>query len=164
MSSRAQKGRQSCSGASVTSVSMAFLDSGGSLVSPQGIRPWGPQAAPQPFLWLLWSDVLPGQVNPQECPTNKSTNRVPNTNGPRHSRRFGEREGSHRPHMRHLYNAQAAGGIQVPPKPSNINLVFKSLFCLFVCLNPGSRPQTIYYVRHGVKNDQGKLWLWVTWN
>lgn len=131
MSSRAQKGRQSCSGAS--SVSMAFLDSGGCLVSPQGIRPWGPQAVPQPFLWLLWSDVLPGQVNPQERPTNQSTNRVPSTNGPRHSRRFGEKEGSHRPHTRHLYNAQAAGGIQVPLKPSNINLVFKSflLICLF---------------------------------
>ena len=33
--------------------------------------------------------------------------------------------------------------------------VFKLFFFFF--LNPGSRPQTIYYVRHGVKNDQGKV-------
>ena len=31
------------------------------------------------------------------------------------------------------------------------------LLNFFVFLNPGSRPQTIYYVRHGVKNDQGKV-------
>lgn len=42
----------------------------------------------------------------------------------------------------------------MPLKSSNTNLTFK-LFCFF--LNPGSRPQTIYYVRHGVKNDQGKV-------
>lgn len=34
----------------------------------------------------------------------------------------------------------------------------------FFFLNPASRPQTIYYVRHGARNDQGDLWLWATWN